>query len=118
MNSIAWQAALEKEMDAAQKAWSEKNDGRARTCVRRAVGIILLEYNHSINQEAIPGKTALDRLRHVSTDYFFPEEIRKAATRLTTNVNQRLTANFTFHPINDANIIIRFFQSEIAKFDR
>ncbi|NUM81714.1 hypothetical protein HUU42_13020 [bacterium] len=115
MNPLSWQTALESEMRAAQKAWIEQNDGRARACVRRAVGIILSEYNRAHNKEIITGKTALDRLRHVASDSRFPEEIRKAATRLTTNVNQRLTPHFTFHPLNDANILIVFFQNEMAR---
>ena len=105
-----WKIQIENEIKQAERALKEGNDGRARTCARRAAGIALKEYDSEQNH---PDRkiSSIDRLREISTNENLPDKIRKAAQRLITNVNNRLSENFTFHPIRDANIIIEYFSS-------
>lgn len=106
-----WEERVAAELATGQKAWSEKNDGKARACARRAAGIIIKEYLIRIHHTSTVPQSALDRLREVSINETYPENIRKTAQRLTTNVNDRLNSNFTLHPINDAKILITYFKS-------
>jgi hypothetical protein len=99
------------ELEAGQKAWSEKNDGKARACARRAAGIIIKEYLILKQPSSSVSQSALDRLREVTVNENLPENIRKAALRLITNVNDRLSVDFTLHPINDAKILIAYFKN-------
>lgn len=103
----------EKELSEAEEAWRAGNDGRARACCRRAVGVVLkaadiYSEKHNKNQ------CALDRIRTFSENSDVPEKVRKAAVRLTTNVRDRLSPDFTFHPLLDAKMIIDYLLS----FDR
>ncbi len=107
-----WRSRMETEMSAARQAWDEKNDGRARACVRRAVGILLKEVDRRDGKPLNSSFSAVDRLRHVAADQELPENIRKAAQRLVTNINNRLSTDFTLHPIHDANILIDYFQKD------
>lgn len=105
-----WEERIEIELEAGQKAWSEKNDGKARACARRAAGIAIKEYLIRRHNAPAASHSALDRLRDVSLDHRHPEHIRKAAGRLVTNINDRLSPEFTLHPINDAKILISYFK--------
>jgi len=113
--SVDWEIQLEKELSAAQKAWKEGNDGKTRACIRRATGIIITIFNQENPQFFIEGTSAVDKLRNLSAHPQFPSEIRKTALRLSTNVRDRLTPDFTLHPLNDGNIIIDYFKSRLPK---
>lgn len=97
----------ENEIKAAERAWREGNDGRARACCRRAVGFVLKAKN-------IPGtyrtanRNAVELMLELSENDDVPENIRKASIRLTTNVRNRLSPDFTFNPLLDAKIIIDY----------
>lgn len=98
------------ELDHARKALSERNDGRARACARRAVGILLKEYFTRKQELSDSPRSAVDRLKEVSAGSQFPENIQKAAQRLVTHVNNRLSPDFTLHPVHDAEILITYFK--------
>ncbi|MBL7994628.1 hypothetical protein JNM05_04580 [bacterium] len=109
--NMLWEALIAEELAMAQQALSEKNDGKARACARRAVGIIVKEYWTQKQDGAVLPQSAIDRLKGVSADEQFPESIRKAAQRLVTNVKDRLSVDFTLHPVHDAEIIITYFKN-------
>ena len=106
----SWADRIQTEMEAAQKAWADKNDGRARACARRAVGILLREIEIK-KQKRSPRSSSIEQLRSVAANNEIPEKIKKAAQRLVTNVNDRLSPDFTLHPINDAQILIDYFKN-------
>lgn len=103
-----WKIQIQNELDHARLALTDGNDGKARACSRRAVGIILkqLEQKNKLNVRTL---SAVDRLKEVAANETFPENIRKAAQRMVTNVKDRLSEDFTFHPIRDAEILIDHF---------
>jgi hypothetical protein len=106
-----WADRIQAEMAAAQTAWADKNDGRARACARRAVGILLKEIELKKEIRSSGASSAIERLRFVAANNELPEKIKKAAQRLVTNVNDRLSPDFTLHPINDAQILIDYFKN-------
>ncbi len=60
----AWEIRFQAEIDQAEKARSDGNEGRARVCARRAVGIVLGEY-FLRNQIPLESPSAYDRLRFI-----------------------------------------------------
>lgn len=110
MRYTPWEAQIAAELKNAQKALLEKNDGKARACARRAVGIIIKEYLTRKQNVPAQSQSALDQLKEVSNNEQIPENIRKAAQRLTTNVRERLSPDFTLHPVHDADILISYFK--------
>jgi hypothetical protein len=58
----AWEILYQTEINHAENARSEGNEGMARVCARRAVGIIIREYFRR-NQIPIKNPSAYDRLR-------------------------------------------------------
>ena len=58
----AWEIHFQAEIDQAEKSRSEGNEGMARVCARRAVGIVLGEYFRR-NQIPMDSPSAYDRLR-------------------------------------------------------
>lgn len=101
---------MAEELANAKQALYENNDGRARACARRAVGIVIKEYWVQKQDGAVHPQSALDGLKNVSRNEQFPVDIRKAAIRLTTNVKDRLSPDFTLHPVHDAEILINYFK--------
>jgi hypothetical protein len=94
------------EMQKAKEAWNAGNDGRARACVRRAVAAAVREYERT--HTPFEGRSSVDKLRSIFVQPDIPKKIREAANRLTTNVNKRLSSEFSFNPLLDGQIIISF----------
>ncbi len=107
-----WKIQIQNELDHARLALTDGNDGKARACSRRAVGIMLKQLEQK-NKTGVRTLSAVDRLKEIASDETLPENIRKAAQRLVTNVNRRLTENFTLHPLNDVKILIDYFSESI-----
>jgi hypothetical protein len=60
----AWEIRFQAEIDQAEIARSIGNEGRARVCARRAVGIAIGEYFRR-NQIPLESPSAYDRLRFI-----------------------------------------------------
>ena len=101
------------ELKMARAAGEAGNDGKMRVCARRATGLVTAAFNQSGGAKAITGNAALQRLKHVADREDFPDEVRRAARRLTVNVNQRLSSNFSFNPLQDAEVIIAYFSARM-----
>lgn len=96
---------IEKELAKAEAALRDGNDGMVRVCARRAVGLAAEAWRERFPRKGWPGD-ALNQLRQIWANESFPPEIRRAAERLMTKVNQRDTAPFSTDPIADARSII------------
>lgn len=96
---------IDRELTAAQFAWKEGNEGKARVCARRAVALAAESW---LAREAVPRwrGDAMEHLRRLQREQSIPVPIRQAAERLATAVTRRQDAPFTVDPISDANIII------------
>jgi hypothetical protein len=98
-------ALIKQELVAAEAAWNEGNEGKARVCARRAVGLSTKDWleHHPVRRWR---GDAMEHLRQIQQDASFPLSIRQAAQRLSTTVNRQQTAPFTTDPIGDAKLII------------
>jgi len=96
------------ELERAKKALAEGNEGMARVCARRAVGVAVSFWLESNTREHY-GTSAMNRLRSIQKDDTIPQEIKNAAEKLTTHINNSDTLPFTDDPLNDAKIIIDYF---------
>lgn len=98
---------IEKELAEAELALHNGNDGRARVQSRRAVGMAVSAW-HELRGESTR-RPAIEHLRHIAQDEALPAPVQKAAARLIKNVNDRLSADYTLHPVRDARTIISYF---------
>jgi len=96
---------IERELAAAQAALQTGNDGKARVCARRAVGLATEAWLEHHPDRQWRGD-AMEYLRQIQQDQAFPVSVREAAERLTTPVPKQHEAPFTTDPIADARLII------------
>ncbi len=96
---------IEKEFATAEHAKITGNDGMARVCARRAVGIATTFWLQT-NPRQGWGVDAMSQLRFLALDDAMPQEVRDAAKRLTTKITEQFTSPFSTNPINDSKIII------------
>ncbi|MGH7492668.1 MAG: hypothetical protein ACREOO_09765 [bacterium] len=84
------------------------NVGRARTCARRAVGMMLREKIGIGQDPRHYAPTFIAGLRKLAVDSAFPEEVRVAAGRLSDR-SQPDRTSASENPVQDAEIILRYF---------
>ena len=96
---------IERELAAAEAAWRDTNDGKARVCARRAVALATEAWLERLPVRRWRGD-AMEHLRQIQQDASLPLPIRQAAERLSTSVPKRQAAPFTTDPIGDARLII------------
>jgi hypothetical protein len=93
------------ELSRAEEARLAGNEGMARVCSRRAAGMALGA------RRVVRGgrdEDALALLRGVASEEGVPQEVRKAAERLTARVRPDFTPAHSHDPIEDARTIIRY----------
>jgi hypothetical protein len=69
-----WEIHFQAEINHAQNARLKGNEGMARVCARRAVGIVLGEYFRR-NQIPLDSPSAYDRLRYIEKMIDMPDEL-------------------------------------------
>jgi hypothetical protein len=82
----AWEIYFQAEIDQAKNARSEGNEGKARVCARRAVGLVLGEYfqRHKI---PLDSPSAYDRLRFIEKMPDIPNDLRTKLQHFLLRVN-------------------------------
>ncbi len=98
-------ARINHELSAAEQAWSDGNEGKARVCARRAVALAAQSWLARLAKPLWRGD-AMEHLRRIQQQEAFPLSVRQAAERLSTAVTRRHEAPFTGDPISDARLII------------
>ena len=98
-------ALIEQELAAAEAAWKNGNEGKARVCARRAVALATEAWLARLSDQPWRGD-AMEHLRRIQQHASFPLSVRQAAERLSTTVTRRHAAPFTTDPIGDARVII------------
>ena len=114
---MARAALIEQELAAAETAWKEANEGKARVCARRAVALATEGWLERLPVQRWRGD-AMEYLRRIQQDASLPLPIRQAAERLSTTVTQRQSAPFTTDPISDARLIIAHFSTDTSEEDK
>ena len=96
------------EIRAGELAKQIGNFGKARVCARRGCFFAIshwLEYNPNKNW----GDSAISMLTHLQEEESIPKNIREAAERLTTKVDQNFETGIDNDPLRDAETIIEYF---------
>lgn len=85
-----WQQIITIELDQAQRARSEGNEGRARVCARRAAGIAVREY---FNRKGgrVSGSNAYELLTSLEKSPHISPELKQIASHLTLRVSEDFT---------------------------
>lgn len=106
-----WVDQLETEIGWGREAEAAGNAGRARTCARRSVGIVVTEYQKRTENKY--GNDVMRQLGGLASDTELPQEVRKAAERLQSRLSQDFTSP-SEHPLEDALIIVNFFRQKLS----
>lgn len=101
--------AIQVELDRARQAQAEKNDGKARVCCRRAVGAAVRLWLKEQPEPPAWGQSAISQLRTLVDEPSIPATVRHAAARLSTTVDKEHNLPFENDPLEDAEIIIKYF---------
>ena len=93
------------ELQAAEAARAEGNEGKARVCARRAAGYAIRAYYRQSKGSGWTG-SALQQLKTLRDDHAQPESLRAAAQRLTTQVNHDHAMPFEEDVLGDARLLV------------
>lgn len=96
---------LHAELEQAQRARQQGNEGKARVCARRAAGWAVGWYVE-VNALAEAHTNALEHLKWLGSNAAFPDELREIARRLTTRVDADGRLPYPEDPIVDAQFLI------------
>ena len=99
------QRMIEKEMESAERARSNQNEGMARVCARRAAGWAAQEFLKLQGVQIRKG-SAYDALKLLVFYPGLPPELHAAAEHLTTTVSQEFTLPEEVDLIADARNLI------------
>ena len=83
----SWSDEFRHELELAQRARGEGNEGRARVCARRAAGLAAREYLR-LRGDAVPAASAYDVLQRLSGLADAPQRARGSAVFLTMRVDE------------------------------
>jgi hypothetical protein len=105
---------IEQELAAAEAAWKDANEGKARVCARRAVALATEAW---LAQSPVPPwrGDAMEHLRRIQQESSLPLVVRQAAERLSTSVSRKESAPFTADPIGDARVIVEYLTAKAEK---
>lgn len=96
------------ELEIAKAAVINGNEGQARVCGRRAVGVFIQSIAGFLNHDY--GKNVMANLRGIRDNTALPDEIRAAATRLNGGARSMMAGEiYSKDPLADAIIIINHF---------
>ncbi len=95
---------IRRELEDANRARIDGNEGRARVCARRAAGWAV-SVRRSLTEEHEIESNAYDMLQWLAQHTDTPDAVRSAATRLTTRVSHEHTLPFPEDPLEDARMI-------------
>ncbi|HHZ83163.1 MAG TPA: hypothetical protein EYN18_03745 [Nitrospirales bacterium] len=105
---------VDQELARGDAAFTAGNEGMARVCARRAIGLLIDGLWTPASHAAPWPRDTLHKLRRIHEDEAFPIEVRQAAQRLTTKVTQQDTMPFPTDPLADARLVIRHLMNDTA----
>jgi hypothetical protein len=86
MARLKWEVRFQQELEHAEAARSEGNEGRARVCARRAAGILVDEY---FRRKGVPLPTvsAYDSLKHLASMPDLPSQAKEITHHMLLKVS-------------------------------
>jgi hypothetical protein len=100
----AWRILFQAEINHAENARSEGNEGMARVCARRAVGIVFGEYFRR-NDLPLESPSAYDRLRFMERMPNISDDLLTKIQHFLVRVNSDYTLPIDADLINEAQQI-------------
>ena len=108
-----WKNDISRELQRAREARNAGNEGMARTCARRAVGIAATHLQREDVSYTL-GRDFISQLRAIVQDGRFSEDVRGAARRLQERIRADFSSPST-DPVNDAETILADLISRIER---
>ncbi len=96
---------IHRELEDANRARIDGNEGRARVCARRAAGWAV-SFTRSLNEEREIEANAYEMLQWLAQQVDTTDDVRSAAIRLTARVSLDHTLPFPEDPLEDAQMIV------------
>ena len=87
MKPVNWQSQIQAELDKAEQARANGNEGQARVRARRAAGIAAREY-FARRGRVVHTPSAYDLLNLLAEDSSLSADLRQAAAHLTLRVDE------------------------------
>jgi hypothetical protein len=101
------------ELRRAQEGGRVGNDGRVRTCVRRAIGHALTEWQR--REPSLPfGQDFLRQLQRLAAYAEAPDEVRYAAERLTAKLGKDFRSR-SETPMEDARTVLAYVLGQMGE---
>jgi len=97
----AWEILFQAEINMATNARSEGNEGKARVCARRAVGIVLGEYFQR-NHILLDSPSAYNRLRFIGRTPNIPDDLKTKIQHFLVRVNSDFSLSIDTDLITEA----------------
>ncbi len=110
---MSWREDLVLELARAADGERSGNAGRVRTCLRRAVGIVLTEWQRRDARLEL-GRDFLRQLRSLSIDPGTPEGVREAAERLGARLGEDFRSR-SVAPMEDAKTILSYVLTRMGE---
>lgn len=111
---MAYPDEIEKELNRGRQAKEDGNEGKTRVCARRAAGVAIRLWKDKRGRDIKWGTSAMSQLKTMALDESFPESVRQAAERLTSQQLPDHTMPFDNDPLEDAVILIEHLLKENA----
>jgi len=103
---------IEKELKRGREAKKDGNEGMTRVCARRAAGVAIRLWKDKRGRDVKWGTSAMSQLKTMALEETFPEAVRHAAERLTTQQLPDHTMPFDNDPLEDAAIVVEYLINE------
>jgi hypothetical protein len=100
------------ELALARRSRELGNEGRARVCARRAAGWAVESIYNQNQRSRLPEANAYRFLLWFKDMSHFPMNLREAARRLTTRIDEDFSVPFDEDPLADARMIVDWVLSE------
>ncbi|HUS84384.1 MAG TPA: hypothetical protein VMX56_04510 [Anaerolineales bacterium] len=102
---LSLKQTIRRELEDANRARIEGNEGQARVCARRAAGWAV-SFMRSLTENREIESNAFDMLQWLAQHVDTADAVRAAAIRLTTHVSLDHTLPFQEDPLEDAGMIV------------
>jgi hypothetical protein len=113
MYRIETKRKIEEELSNGADARRDGNEGRARVCARRAAGAAVREYL-ALTGVSAPGTSAYDLLAFFQTLPDISEDMRQAAERLLTRVDESYSLPLEADLLADAAWLASALEAQLS----
>jgi hypothetical protein len=110
---MSWHDEMQLELARAGESERSGNAGRVRTCLRRAIGHAVTEWQRR-DPSLRWGHDFLRQLQGLAADAAVPEEVRGAADRLASRLGTDFRSR-SANPMEDARTVLAFVLEQMGE---